>query len=674
MRHLLYFFEVCVHLIGFGIWLAVETLDAFGWWLLDTIRWCFRKDLKSDRELPNPISDPTSQHVEPLSDGDVVGDTSVSEKISRAFSSYWVACERVERVANECLIVLAEVAGFLAKLVPRPVVRAIVFVSDVVLRFLSRAWYVILVACETLEEITYVLLDAVSEAFGFLVQLIPPQVVDTARWATYIALDIAVLVWCITSYILRIVANRLTPYVTGVAFVGYRICAPLADFIVKWHNSRDYCRLAFSLPAIILSGLLFVPFTLSSLQTKHDKMVHYQLALLKANENNDVVQQTLCLQRLEQLGYHRQELAEFQTAMSIAMEGDYGAAYEKVSKIAPVESPGFRFGHLWIAHALLEEKIDKLSRDEKQRWTLIDKHIQHAISLDSTCERTKRLKVEADIHFGRDAAAVEGMLEIASSYPEMHVALMRLYAREGDTASAKTHAQRVVSNFSDVPKQQSASMYLAEADRILEGGGLQPMGTTKVALAQRSWTSMAMSAIDSALRLASRNRVSQALPSLIPVPERLGRFNVEPADATSGRQYSVAAEKYLRDGDRFYLDEQYGQALEKYKSACKVDQDCAVAWNNIAWILSNIEPLQMEEALDAANRGLRIDDLARIRETRGQILLKLQRWQEAMSDLEKALNGAPRIRQSAHLGLAVAYEKLGDPQTATAHRMAAVPN
>ena len=59
---------------------------------------------------------------------------------------------------------------------------------------------------------------------------------------------------------------------------------------------------------------------------------------------------------------------------------------------------------------------------------------------------------------------------------------------------------------------------------------------------------------------------------------------------------------------------------------------------------------------------------ARFMETRGQILVKLGRWQEASQDLEHAINGSVPNSNEAHRSLVVAYEALGLKELAEAHR------
>jgi Tfp pilus assembly protein PilF len=48
-------------------------------------------------------------------------------------------------------------------------------------------------------------------------------------------------------------------------------------------------------------------------------------------------------------------------------------------------------------------------------------------------------------------------------------------------------------------------------------------------------------------------------------------------------------------------------------------------------------------------------------------MVKLQRWKEAVDDLEFAVNGIPDSPQ-VHSSLASAYEALGQSQLARAHR------
>jgi tetratricopeptide (TPR) repeat protein len=102
--------------------------------------------------------------------------------------------------------------------------------------------------------------------------------------------------------------------------------------------------------------------------------------------------------------------------------------------------------------------------------------------------------------------------------------------------------------------------------------------------------------------------------------------------------------------------------------AVKKDAGNPVALNNYAWILTQDPHGDMDIALTAVNKALEIQpDDVRFHETRGQVLVRLGRWREAIEDLEIAVNGLPDVRD-IHLSLAKAYDALGEEQLARVHR------
>ena len=81
---------------------------------------------------------------------------------------------------------------------------------------------------------------------------------------------------------------------------------------------------------------------------------------------------------------------------------------------------------------------------------------------------------------------------------------------------------------------------------------------------------------------------------------------------------------------------EYEQALAELQKVCQADSNNAVAWNNQAWVLSQIGA-DLQEALRCANRALElIPSEPRFLETRGQVYLMLEMWQEAIADLAAA--------------------------------------
>lgn len=94
----------------------------------------------------------------------------------------------------------------------------------------------------------------------------------------------------------------------------------------------------------------------------------------------------------------------------------------------------------------------------------------------------------------------------------------------------------------------------------------------------------------------------------------------------------------------------------------------AQAMNNVAFLLALRAPEDAPRALALIDAVLaRWPDQPNYRDTRGQILMRLGRWQEACLDLEAAL---PRMtnKKSTHQALAEAYQHLGQTEKAAQHR------
>lgn len=128
--------------------------------------------------------------------------------------------------------------------------------------------------------------------------------------------------------------------------------------------------------------------------------------------------------------------------------------------------------------------------------------------------------------------------------------------------------------------------------------------------------------------------------------------------------YLLAGTDALARGDRKL-------GIAYLERANELNPGSYVALNNLAWGLAFGPMPDLERALTV------IDEAARkapqdpnVRDTRGRILAKLKRWNEALVDLEAA---GPALRGNAeyHTALAEVYEALGMKAPASKHREAA---
>ena len=104
--------------------------------------------------------------------------------------------------------------------------------------------------------------------------------------------------------------------------------------------------------------------------------------------------------------------------------------------------------------------------------------------------------------------------------------------------------------------------------------------------------------------------------------------------------------------------------LEK---ACQAAPDDPQTLNNLAWVLLQTRS-RLPEALVLANRAVELKpEMPMYRETRGQLLVLVGRYAEALDDLRASLN-ALGDDSAIHAAMAVAYEALGESELARIHR------
>jgi tetratricopeptide (TPR) repeat protein len=112
-------------------------------------------------------------------------------------------------------------------------------------------------------------------------------------------------------------------------------------------------------------------------------------------------------------------------------------------------------------------------------------------------------------------------------------------------------------------------------------------------------------------------------------------------------------------------------AMRHLKQAEQLNPRTPVTLNNIAYIMAQMPEADLDQALEMANQAVRMAPRAApFRETRGQILVRLERWSEAITDLEYANTRMhePPSRLAINRSLAAAYRGLGDTATADAYQ------
>jgi tetratricopeptide (TPR) repeat protein len=469
--------------------------------------------------------------------------------------------------------------------------------------------------------------------------------------------------------------------------------AALGGFVHAWLSTRSFRQLLWGLPVFVVLLPLAAIAGWTKWLGRDGVAAQYRLAIKEARDEKDFKRADLFERKLAQLGVETQ-FAEYQTAYALGQDGKYSEAYERMKRLAPADRPGYPPAHSWIVHHLL---LGLLEDSDEARMRLAKAHLDHLHSLGT---KNPNIDLWRALWLSKNQQPEEAakVLEpLVSRIPPAAVMRMKIHALLNKPDDARSDARWVRSHMQDrsdngdaLSPQDFNDWQIAE--RLL---GNVPKAHS---LAER-WLKAEPTSKEARAALAelSQRMFDRALAAPNPDAERMAALFVQAGELAEDHtrlqkqvaalyrlrsRFPVADEVVIRIVDSpktpATILEAIGTAaatvgeLDKAKDylqrAIKMDPQNSIAWNNYAWILLQGPESDLEAALQAVTKALAIrPDEFRYRETRGQVLVRMARWQEAIADLEYAANGMPESRD-IHLSLAKAYDALGDKQLAQVHR------
>ena len=526
------------------------------------------------------------------------------------------------------------------------------------------------------------------------IQLLPLRSIERLRVIQFCTLELLGFLVEQAACVLVLVADLLTPshvfwpvyWLLDVVFL-----MPI-DFVRAWIRTRESRKLVLAFPSIVLSLVVVIPFLLRDRNS--ERIRHYEMALLRAEEHPHGKQgeSELLRNKLRQLGAQRVDDLEYEAAINLARRGDLQRAYERLRRIAPLDSPRHLEAHLWIARSLCDGRLGHPNRIEHFK-----KHLDCALILDPSNPQSQRLSVELLLLEREFDQAIQSMLHLVKRYPDFHATLAHVYRHHsGDEQRARFHARRAILDYrlaSDA-KSAAASLTPLGYTRLAECYALLDERRSELDLLRRAvvrypkqgslrgllvrclqrqifeveFTDSEFSRL--ALLLSRENFGNEVLRRK--VVQGLTSEDLTVVRATR-RAVCELMEAELLDagslkavGDFYYLKSDHQLAARYYSRACDVDPQSSAALNNLAVIWS--ESGKLETALPAANRAIALSPDPTYFETRGQIHIKLEQWEAACLDLEAALNGGVSNVLAIHQSLALANERIGRTEKAEAHR------
>lgn len=470
----------------------------------------------------------------------------------------------------------------------------------------------------------------------------------------------------------------------------------------RWILSRPYISLGAAFPAILVGGGLALLFINQSRQPANWKTNIYRNHLQQAVQASDVDSARVSLLVLTSLNPKSEDF-RFQRVLVESEMGEQELARQHAARLVSTEQSGR--AALWLANDILRT-ADPRSLSEQQQAEirmLLDLAVRRLDGPQLTEARALLARYVSMFGAYSDAQRVLG--DIASSDKRFALeAALRSY-QSGDILRGRRLAADAVEFFRaqmveqpfdfDIRVSLVRAMQLAGDFDELDGikvfqDGFQATGderfrTGQVELAVLRAERIAketdsqseekllerFKALDIALTIAPDNpRVLGAVSKLLIDNRDIRSDQLESLRlkilGQAGEQIVsfVAATRALQDGDN-------AEAVRIFNRLAQQNSGLPSVLNNMAVAIANSPGGDLTQALALSEQALsRLPEHPYLRDTRGQILLRLGRPAEALPDLEAAL-AATELHGEVFPALAEAHRALGNNDLADVYQQRA---
>ncbi len=458
----------------------------------------------------------------------------------------------------------------------------------------------------------------------------------------------------------------------------------LPHHLRRWFGSRAYGRIGWCLPAALL-GAAWLAFGLAQFVTKSN-VVHqyYSRTAARALAVRDYKTAHVAYQRL--LLSWQEDLLQNQYYLALSLFGlgrePEGAALLNLA--APVEKAGYAPAHLFVARYLLSQTNLTLAGIKQA-----EVHLNHVLEREPVSLDAHEMLGRLYFQVGKDDLASKHLLSVVAARPASALPLAMLAKRAGNEkeiwhwteVAAAYYRDRVEKAPKDNPEDRLAwAQTLAlqanyeKAIQVLDFG--EDVSGSKVyafAFAEVYGYWAAQVARDAPANLATRLKWIQKGLTYRPQDIRLLDLllNLSQLEGLEAKMVEPPSDQ----GDAlamFHLlmgtsAAQHGDPAGAYRHFALVnglDSKLLGVPNNMALLLALTKHPDLSRALAITLALIETSpSQPDFHNTRGQILVKLGKWEEAVKDLEFAL---PSVldKSATQSSLAEAYRKLGNTQLA----------
>jgi predicted Zn-dependent protease len=393
---------------------------------------------------------------------------------------------------------------------------------------------------------------------------------------------------------------------------------------------------------------------------------------------------------------------DFNWAQIIARDGESFAAFEIIEKLAPDNSAGYPDAHRLKA-IQLSLKLSTIDRSQGGS-ELLEKtleQLRHHLSRSGQANPLQLCDLWSAYYFasGMNEEGLNKIVESATYDPKRWLAAAIASEKQGDLTQRDRCYQAAKGYFSaqvesdplDFQSRIALAKVLVDTDRVAEAETLLNEGLKLSDRAELRRTAsdlrlFKISKVKEPLEVGfpDFNRLLAEAVALDPLnPQAYGLLLSLYQSAKSDEQRAELRERLERQvakgealafahfslGSLYWLDGDLKNSMWHTEKALEIDPGLLNVANNVAWLLSQQENGDLERALKLINVAVeKRPDVVNYRDTKGAILMKMERWEDALIELETIL---PRTegeaRQDLHQRLAKIYTELGKESLAKMH-------
>ena len=390
------------------------------------------------------------------------------------------------------------------------------------------------------------------------------------------------------------------------------------------------------------------------------------------------------------------ERSQFVIAVTMAQRGAIGQSLKMLAKIAPDDRPGFPPAHAWIASNMLRQPI------EQAAVPILFHHMNEAVKWDRVPEQILLVNGNRLLQAGKTKEGIELFKRAAEVNPNNYLLLLQTAGQLENPLLAEEASKRGEAIFRselekapfDLMKRLTLVQFLAvskrldEAEAVIQAGldqasspeltrGLSEVYRLRFLQTMKqegeNWTGD-LQLLDQALRIDPAN------PMIAEEIAKLAKLN----KASPGDELIKTLQQFLAEGKataathawiaELHLERKnFKKALPHLEQVVTRLPNAAQYLNNLAYILVDIAPDRLDEALGLAERAVKIESstpnsakAADYFDTLSRVLAAKNRTTEAITALESAIERAP-MRIEFHEDVAKLYLATGNTAMAEQH-------